>query len=151
MIGKYNARVVILSVFAYLSLILSGFVLPAFAYDSGVAVRILLKATTMSDGRHIEYLKTEKPEVTGAIVEIVPGAETGWHLHKVPVYAYVLEGTLNIQMEDGKVFTFEKGRAIIEVLDVAHNGRNTGTETVKLMVFYTGEEGKPLSVKVQRK
>lgn len=131
-------------------LLLMWWVLPASAYDSGVTVRTLLKTTAASDGQHLEYLKTENPEVTAAIVEIAPGAETGWHLHKVPVYAYVLEGTLQVMIGAGKAYTFEKGQVIIEVQNTAHNGKNIGKDLVKLVVFYTGEEGKPIAAKVQR-
>jgi quercetin dioxygenase-like cupin family protein len=125
-------------------------VFPALAYDSGVAVQTIVKTTTASDGKHIEYLKTDHPEVTAAIVVISPGAETGWHLHDIPVYAYVLQGTLEVAIDGGKSSTFETGQVIIEVLNTPHNGRNIGKDAVKLVVFYTGEEGRPLSVKVAR-
>ncbi|MDQ5985162.1 MAG: hypothetical protein CSYNP_00867 [Syntrophus sp. SKADARSKE-3] len=121
---------------------------PVSAYDSGVTVKTLLKSTTAANGQHHEYLKTDRPEVTACIVEIAPGAQTGWHSHSVPVYAYVMEGTLMVTLEDGKVFSFEKGQALIEVMNIAHNGKSVGKEKVRLLVFYTGEEGKPMSVKV---
>jgi len=62
-------------------------------------------------------------------VEISSGAETGWHLHTVPVYAYVLSGTLDVELADGKVLVFRKGDAVVEVQNLAHNGRNRGSET----------------------
>ena len=131
-------------------LICVGFVLPAAAYDSGVTVTTVLKSTTTASGKPAQYLKTDRPEITAALVEFAPGAETGWHTHQVPVYAYVLEGTLQVTLGDGKVSTFEKGQAIIEVIDTAHNGKNIGKDKVKLIVFYTGEVGKPNSVKVPK-
>ncbi len=124
--------------------------LPAPAYDSGVTVRVLLKSTEAGNGQPLEYLRTDRPEVTVAIVEIAPGTETGWHLHRIPVYAYVMEGTLKVLMEGGAERTFEKGQAVLEVQNVAHNGVNAGKDTVRLVVFYTGARDLPLAEKVTR-
>lgn len=76
-------------------------------------------------------------------MEIPPGAETGWHLHTVPVYAYVLAGKLEVALADGKILHFKQGDAIVEVQNLAHNGKCLGSKTVRLAVFYTGEEGRP--------
>lgn len=123
---------------------------PALSYDSGVTFKTMLKATTTGNGQPITYLKTNCPEVTAAIVEIAPGGETGWHKHQIPVYAYVLEGTLLVLMDGSDPLTFQKGQAFVEVLNTAHNGKNTGKETVKLLVFYTGAADMPLSMKTPR-
>lgn len=131
-------------------LVLVGPVSTGWGYDSGVTVRTVLKSTTAGNGQALEYMRTERPEVTAAIVEIAPGASTGWHLHRVPVYAYVMEGTLKVLLDGGAEITFEKGQAILEVRNTAHNGINIGKETVRLIVFYTGAVGEPLSEKVER-
>jgi quercetin dioxygenase-like cupin family protein len=131
-------------------LILLGPASRASGYDSGVTVRTLLKSTAAGNGQALEYLRTDRPEVTVATVEIAPGAQTGWHLHRIPVYAYVMEGTLKILLEGGAELTFQKGQAILEVENAAHNGVNTGAGTVRLVVFYTGAVGVPLAEKVAR-
>ncbi len=112
-------------------------------YTATVTVRKLLVTSTAGNGQPHRYLCTDKPEVTALTVEIPPGAETGWHLHQVPVYAYVLSGILTVELADGNQLTFKQGDAIVEVQNLGHNGRNSGTEPVKLVVFYTGEVGKP--------
>ncbi len=117
----------------------------------GVKVTPLVKTTTSTDGQKLSYPKIDNPEVTALIVEIPPGGETGWHLHPAAVYAYVLSGSLTIEMESGKRYSFKEGDAIIEVVNTPHNGINTGQVPVKLVVFYTGEQGKPTTVKVKRK
>jgi quercetin dioxygenase-like cupin family protein len=131
-------------------LVLAGSASPGWGYDSGVKVRTVLKSTTAGNGQPLEYLRTNRPEVTAAVVEIAPGAQTGWHLHRIPVYAYVLEGTLKVLMGDGASIIFEKGQAILEVQNTPHNGINIGKDTVRLIVFYTGAVGEPLSEKVER-
>ncbi len=119
------------------------------AEDYAVAIKAekILVTTTAGNGQKHAYLKTDKPEVTAMIVEIPSGAETGWHLHPVPVYAYVLSGVLEVEIAGSKTLTFKQGDAIVEVRNLEHNGRNRGNETVKLVVFYTGEEGRPNATK----
>ena len=122
---------------------------PAIAadYNTGVTAKVLKKTTVTSNGQKIAYLSTNRAEVTAMTVDLESGAETGWHQHPVPVYAYVVSGTLSVELEDGHVFSFEKGDAVIEVVNTLHNGKNKGTEPVKLAVFYLGAEGVPNVVK----
>lgn len=117
-------------------------------YAATVKVDKILTTTSAGDGRPHRYLTTAKPEVTAMTLEIAVGGETGWHLHTMPVYAYVLAGKLEVELADGKLLSFKQGDALVEVQNLAHNGRNKGQEPVKLAVFYTGEEGMPLAVKV---
>jgi quercetin dioxygenase-like cupin family protein len=112
-------------------------------YSGGVQARVVLKTKNMSNGQPIAYLKTDNPEVTVMTVELHPGAETGWHTHPVPVYAYVLSGSLTIEMEGKKTAIFRAGDAIVEVVNTRHSGKNTGDVPVKLVVFYTGAENLP--------
>jgi quercetin dioxygenase-like cupin family protein len=125
---------------------------PAFAgeYDTGVKVELLVKSTTASNGQKIAYAKTDNAEVTAVTVEIAPGKETGWHMHAIPVYAYIIEGTLAVEIEGGKRYEFKKGQAIIEVINTLHNGVNIGSIPVKLVAFYTGEQGMPIVTKVAK-
>ena len=115
----------------------------ADGYEGGIRVTKILTATTASNGQKLSYLRTDNPEVTAMTVEIPPGVETGWHTHGVPVYAYVLDGKITVEMAGGATYDFTKGDAIIEVRDTPHNGRNTGDTTARLLVFYTGAVGTP--------
>jgi quercetin dioxygenase-like cupin family protein len=122
---------------------------PAFAsdYSSGVTAKVLQKTSVTGNGQKITYPQTDKAEVTAMFVELTPGAETGWHKHPNPVYAYVISGNLSVELEDGKCLSFAAGDAIIEVVNTLHNGKNNGTEPVKLAVFYLGVEGTPIVIK----
>lgn len=122
----------------------------ADGYVGAVKAEKILVTTTAGNGQKHVYLKTERPEVTAMTVEIPPGAETGWHLHSVPVYAFVLAGTLEVEISGGKTLVFKPGDAIVEVQNLAHNGKNRGGETVRLAVFYTGEEGRPNVTRVEK-
>lgn len=110
-------------------------------YSSGVTAKVLRKTTVTGNGEKITYPATDKAEVTAMTVKLAPGAETGWHKHPIPVYAYVISGTLSVKLEDGKQYTFGAGDAIIEVVNTLHNGKNRGSEPVELAVFYLGAEG----------
>ncbi len=116
----------------------------ADGYNEGVRAEVLLKATTTSNGQRLQYLKTDKAEVTAMRVTIAPGRETGWHLHVIPVYAYVISGTLTVVMADGKHYDFQEGQVVMEVFNYPHNGINKGDKPVQLIVFYTGAEDIPL-------
>jgi quercetin dioxygenase-like cupin family protein len=112
-------------------------------YLSEVKSKPILVTTTTENGQPIHYLRTDKPEVTATMVEIPAGAQTGWHMHREPVYAYVLAGQLEVELADGRKLRFKQGDAVAEVQNIAHNGRNIGSDTVRLVVFYTGEVGQP--------
>ena len=117
--------------------------LSAAEYDGGVKARLISQTGVTGNGAKIRYPALDEPEVSALEVEIAKGAQTGWHRHPVPVYAYVLSGTLQVEMEDGKALTFKRGDAIVEVVDAWHNGRNVGCEPVRLAVFYTGGKAVP--------
>lgn len=121
----------------------------AFAadYSSGVTAKVLKKTSVTGNGQKIAYPLTDRAEVTAMTVDLAPGAETGWHKHPVPVYAYVISGNLSVELEDGKQLSFGAGEAVVEVVNALHNGRNRGTEPVKLAVFYLGVEGMPNVIK----
>jgi quercetin dioxygenase-like cupin family protein len=116
-------------------------------YSSDVTIVPILKTDTTSIGQKIVYPSFANDEVTMVKVIIAPGKCTGWHLHHIPVFAYVEQGTLTVEMKDRTV-QFAPGSSFAEVMDTPHNGRNLTDKEVVLIAFYMGEKGKPLSVKV---
>ncbi len=120
----------------------------AFSLEQVASVKVstVLKAENSWDGKPIVYPEG-KPEMTGMLIEIAPGGETGWHLHPVPSFAIVLEGELEVQLKNGVVKRLKSGEALSEVVNTLHNGRNVGSVPVKLVVFYAGAVGQKLSAK----
>jgi quercetin dioxygenase-like cupin family protein len=51
-----------------------------------------------------------------------------------------------VEVKGGKTYHFTAGDAIVEVVNILHNGRNLGTMPVVLIAFYTGEIGTPNTV-----
>jgi len=94
--------------------------LDAAALDAtdGVRVTPLAKETTSWDGKPIVYPEGQA-EMTALLVEIAPGAQTGWHCHRVPNFAYMREGTLELTLDDGRVKWLQAGEALSEVVNRA--------------------------------
>jgi len=119
---------------------------PHSGYSQGVTVKPWLKTAVRADGSPITY-PAGPGEVTLAEVIIAPGAETGWHQHPIPVFAFVLEGTLEVALDGGRTLTYASGQGIAEVVNLRHNGSNRGTAPVRLLVAYCGVPGAALAVK----
>ncbi len=129
--------------------LLIAFQTTAYAIEetSAVNVSTILKTQTTWDGKPIVY-PAGTAEVTGMMIEIAVGGETGWHTHPVPSFAVVVEGELEVHLMSGEVKKLRAGDALAEVVDTAHNGRNAGSTPVKLFVFYTGTVDGKLSARV---
>lgn len=106
----------------------------------------LLKTTTTWDGTPIIYSKTEKPEIQTLVVDIAPGSATAWHMHPVNNVAYILEGKLRLELENGTTREFKAGEAFAEVVNTWHRGVNTGTGPLRILVVYASEVGLPLAI-----
>ena len=107
----------------------------------------LLQTGETSIGQPIVYPQGT-PNITAALVTMPPGRETGWHIHAVPLFAYVLEGELTVDYGEKGKKVYKAGQALVEALGTAHNGKNTGQVPMRLLAFYAGEKGKPNTEKV---
>jgi quercetin dioxygenase-like cupin family protein len=115
-------------------------------YNKGVVLETILKTDTTSIGQKINYPGFANDEVSIVKVTIPPGKSTGWHKHVFPVFAYVLQGTLTVEVENHKTLQYPANTSFSEVINTLHNGTNNGKEDVILIAFFLGEKGKPLSV-----
>lgn len=105
----------------------------------------LLKTRSTWNGAPIALPMAASPEVQSVLVEIAAGASTAWHLHAVNNIAYVLEGSLRVQLEDGKAQEFQAGAAFAEVVGTWHRGTNIGPGPLRILVVYIGDAGVPIS------
>ena len=117
-------------------------------YTKRIVVTPISRATTTASGQRIAYPRTSSPQVTAVLVEIPPGAETGWHMHPFPCYAYILSGKLTVKIQGKKPRDLRAGDALVEAVNTPHNGTNKGREPVRLVMFVTGETDKPFTVRV---
>jgi quercetin dioxygenase-like cupin family protein len=84
--------------------------------------------------------------LTGQVVEIEPGGQTGRQRHMVPSYIYVLEGTLTTNSEGGPVGVagvqyHTEGQSYMDAPGVYHNHSNTGPKPVKYLLLLIATPG----------
>lgn len=114
-------------------------------YTAAVHVSTLLKTTKDSAGQTLHYPTETAAEITGVLVELPVGQKTGWHVHPNPCVAYILEGEVTVEVENGTKRMLQAGEAFTEVVGLRHCGYNTGTVPTKILLFALGTEGAPIS------
>ena len=93
-------------------------------------------------------LSTAGREVVQAIAEIQPGAESGRHTHPGEEVAYVLEGTVMLEVQGKPAVAKKAGEAFIIPPNTVHNAKNTGKAVAKVLGTYIIEKGKPVATPV---
>jgi quercetin dioxygenase-like cupin family protein len=126
--------------FAIIALVASALQVPATAQTRGIKVTPVIKTSKTVVEQPLSYITTSKPEVTSVVQTYEPGGETGWHYHLTASHIYVLEGTLTLEVYQGKTFTFNPGEAYMESVKVFHNARNLTDKPLKLLVVTFGEQ-----------
>ena len=116
------------------------------ALPKGFKTTAVLKSGLTAGKQPIEYPKTGKAEIISVIGELEPGGRTARHQHPVPVYVYVLEGTLTVQAEGAEAREYKPGQAFLEDVNHWHQASNKGGAPVKILVVFAGEEGKPTTI-----
>jgi quercetin dioxygenase-like cupin family protein len=77
-------------------------------------------------------------------VDLAPGVAFGKHTHPGEEVIYVLEGTLEYQIEDKPPVTLKAGDVLFIPAGTAHAARNPGSVTGSELATYIVEKGKPL-------
>ena len=106
-----------------------------------IEVTPVAKATTTVAGQPLVF-PTDKPQVVVSIYTIAPGAMTPRHKHPALRYAYVLEGTLTVELEGGTNHSYPPGSFLVEVLEQWHVGKNAGPTPIRLLVVDHVVEGR---------
>ena len=88
-------------------------------------------------------------ELTTGIVSLMPGDETGWHTHGVPLTGIVLEGELTVDYGARGKRIYRTGDSLAEAISVPHNGRNTGDGVMRLFAVFIGAKGVPMTTPVK--
>tara|TARA_Y100000766_G_scaffold202694_1_gene174724 strand:+ start:551 stop:997 length:447 start_codon:yes stop_codon:yes gene_type:complete len=86
-------------------------------------------------GQNFEY-----PNGTPAIypyhIFIKKNAKTKWHIHQVPLVAYIISGTLTVDYGTKGRFDFSEGMSFIEALDWCHQGSVSSDEGAEIFALY---------------
>ena len=83
-------------------------------------------------------------EVIQVRVDFAPAAAFGKHSHPGAEVAYVLEGTLEYQLEGRPTVTLKAGEALFIPGGTIHAARNVGDGNAAELATYIVEKGKPL-------
>lgn len=86
--------------------------------------------------------------ITGQLVELEPGGQTGRQRHLGPSFIYVLEGVLTSTSEGGPVGVagvqyHTVGQSYMDAVGVWHNHLNTGQTPVKYLLLLISTPGGP--------
>jgi quercetin dioxygenase-like cupin family protein len=77
-------------------------------------------------------------------VDFAPGAAFGKHTHPGEEIIYVLEGTLEYEVEGKPPVTLKAGDVLFIPAGTIHAAKNTGNVTASELATYVVEKGKPL-------
>jgi quercetin dioxygenase-like cupin family protein len=109
------------------------------------AVRNILSTGTTVTGEPIRYPTGAPAQLTAMEITLQPGQQTGWHIHAVPLFGYILEGELTVDYGAKGQRTYRKGDGLAEAMNEAHIGRNLGRSPVTILAVFAGTEGVPVS------
>ncbi|MGH9476389.1 MAG: cupin domain-containing protein [Terriglobales bacterium] len=87
-------------------------------------------------------------EASVIILTLAPSSHGHPHEHTGPVFAYILKGEIENQVDPGPPITYRAGDYFYEpplhVHRMMHN--LSTTETAEVLVFQVGEKGKPFTI-----
>jgi quercetin dioxygenase-like cupin family protein len=112
----------------------------------GFKITQILETTTTAAGQPIRFPQGDN-QMTGFIIELAPGGQVGRHVHPVPLFSYILEGTLTVDVEGHGTRTFRAGEGFVDVVNLWHNGRNLGDRPVRFLVVFAGQKGTPTAIR----
>jgi quercetin dioxygenase-like cupin family protein len=129
-----------------LATVLLGAVLLVASADRGATrdtVTSLLSTGQTILSQPIAYPTQSPAKIVSAIVTMLPGEETGWHQHDVPMFGYILEGEVTVTYAGKGTHVYRQGDALMEAIDIPHNGRNTGKILARILAVFMGADGVP--------
>ena len=83
------------------------------------------------------------------IAEFIPGAAAGKHTHPGEEMGYVLEGSLQLEIQGKPPVTLHAGQAFFVPANTVHDGKNVGKGPLKVLATYIIEKGKPVATPVK--
>ncbi len=113
---------------------------------NAVHVNVLAKTSLSWDGSHLPDYPKGTPEITILRIKIPPGVQLALHNHPIINAGLLLDGELTVVTEDNKTLHLKAGESIVEVVNKWHYGKNEGTKTAEIIVFYAGVLGTPVTI-----
>jgi len=92
-----------------------------------------------------QNLSVPERHAVQALAEFIPGGAAGKHTHPGEELGYVLEGTLQLEIDGQPPRALKAGEAFFVPAGVVHDGRNVGSGPAKVLATYVVETGKPVA------
>ena len=129
----------------------------AVALTLGIAIGagITSIGTAMQHAKVTEVYKadlatSEGKEASMFLAELAPGANMGKHYHPGDAFAYILEGTMLLEIVGKESVTLKAGQSGSLPPRTVHDDKNASqTAPLKFLVFHVAKKGDPLAVPVQ--
>jgi quercetin dioxygenase-like cupin family protein len=120
----------------------------ALVVASGLALQVALarQAGVRRTDLQRHDLSTPGREVVQVRVDIDPGAVAPRHSHPGEEVIYVLEGSLEYQVEGRPPVTLKAGEVLFIPAGTVHSAKNVGSGNGAELATYIVEKGKPLAV-----
>ena len=112
----------------------------------GLTLTPILQTSTTFSGQPIRFPDGDN-QFVAVLAEVAPGGQVGRHMHPNPLFVYMLEGALTIEMEGHGTHTFSAGEGLAEVVNTWHNGRNLGDTPVKFLIVFAAQDGTPTIIR----
>ena len=132
-----------------------GISLPIYSDDDGhggtnrgVNVETLVKSTKEWNGETLPAYPRDQAEITVLRITVPAGVILPLHTHPVINAAVVIQGNLELSLQDNTKRLFKSGDAFIEVVNTVHTGKSLGPEDLIVIVVYAGSEKLPATVLV---
>ena len=118
-----------------------------FSEGENVQIDVLAKTTLSWDGSRLPSYSKGTPEITILRIKIPPGVQLPMHEHPVINAGVLLRGELTVVTENNRILHLKAGDSIVELVNQWHYGKNEGTETAEIIVFYAGAQDTPITIK----
>jgi quercetin dioxygenase-like cupin family protein len=97
-----------------------------------------------------DLVTSDGKEASMFLAELGPGANMGKHYHPGDAFAYILEGTMLLEIDGGKSVTLKSGQSGSLPPSTVHDDKNASqTAPLKFLVFHVAKKGDPLAVSVK--
>jgi quercetin dioxygenase-like cupin family protein len=97
-----------------------------------------------------DLVTSEGKEASMFLAELAPGANMGKHYHPGDAFAYILEGTMLLEIVGKESVTLKPGQSGSLPPQTVHDDKNASqTAPLKFLVFHVAKKGDPLAVPAQ--
>ena len=84
-------------------------------------------------------------EIVQVLTEIPVGVSSGWHMHPGEEVGYIVEGTVQMEIDGAATLTLHAGDPFLIAPRTSHNALDLGPETGRMLSTYIVEVDEPIA------